>query len=85
MASRAFKHGERALALQIVLVLAALAAAAPASANRCSDLTQQTESNVIAPDPAHRTPIPAAVPGVQLNARIASDPTGEARFLLRLA
>jgi hypothetical protein len=125
MAHSAFKHGERASALQIVLALAALAVAAPASASRCSDLTQQfgalladvvcvesadlttanpattpannslaglpafaftpqTDRSVIAPDPAHRTPITAAVPGVQLNARIASDPTGEARFLLRL-
>lgn len=46
--------------------------------------TPQTDRATIAPDAANRTPISAAVPGVQLNARIASDPTGQARFLLRL-
>src|SRR6266853_1313762 len=46
--------------------------------------TPQTDRAVIAPDPAHRTPITGPVPGVQLNARIAGDPTGQARFLLRL-
>jgi hypothetical protein len=46
--------------------------------------TPITDRGVIAPSVGHRTPITKAVPGVQLNARIASDPTGEARFLLRL-
>ena len=46
--------------------------------------TPQTDRNVISPDPPNRTPITKAVPGVQLQARIASDPTGQARFLLRL-
>jgi hypothetical protein len=46
--------------------------------------TPITDRSVIAPDAANRTPITKAVPGVQLNARIASDPTGQARFLLRL-
>jgi hypothetical protein len=38
----------------------------------------------IAPSAGKRTPITKVVPGVQINARIASDPTGQARFLLRL-
>jgi 3HB-oligomer hydrolase 3HBOH len=46
--------------------------------------TPQTDRNVISPNPPNRTPITKAVPGVQINARIASDPTGQARFLLRL-
>lgn len=46
--------------------------------------TPQTDRATIAPDAANRTPINNPVPGVQLNARIASDPTGQARFLLRL-
>jgi hypothetical protein len=47
--------------------------------------TPRTDREVIAPDPAHRTPIgPDPVPGVQLQARLAGDPLGEARFLLRL-
>ena len=46
--------------------------------------TPQTDRATIAPDAANRTPIKGPVPGVQLNARIASDPTGQARFLLRL-
>src|SRR5229473_1996665 len=46
--------------------------------------TPQTDRNVISPDPPNRTPITKAVPGVQLQARIASDPTGQGRFLLRL-
>jgi hypothetical protein len=46
--------------------------------------TPQTDSATIAPDPAHRTPITKAVPGLQLDARIADDPAGEARILLRL-
>src|SRR5713226_7123175 len=43
-----------------------------------------TDRTVIAPSALNRTPITKAVPGLQLNARIASDPTGQARFLLRL-
>ena len=39
---------------------------------------------VIAPSAAKRTPITKAVPGMQLDARIACDPQGQARFLLRL-
>ncbi|HZZ92347.1 MAG TPA: 3-hydroxybutyrate oligomer hydrolase family protein [Usitatibacter sp.] len=39
---------------------------------------------MIAPSAGHRTPISHAVPGVQIDARIASDPTGQGRFLLRL-
>jgi hypothetical protein len=46
--------------------------------------TPRTDRDTIAPDALHRTPIQKAVPGVQINARIASDPKGEARFLLRL-
>src|SRR5713226_4861737 len=46
--------------------------------------TPITDRGVIAPDAANKTPITKTVPGVQLNARIASDPTGQARFLLRL-
>lgn len=46
--------------------------------------TPQTDRGVIAPVAGQRTPITKVVPGVQLDARIASDPTGEARFLLRL-
>jgi hypothetical protein len=46
--------------------------------------TPQTDRAVIAPAAGQRTPITMAVPGLQLNARIASDPTGQARFLLRL-
>ena len=39
---------------------------------------------MIAPSAGKRTPITKAVPGLQLDARIASDPQGQARFLLRL-
>jgi 3HB-oligomer hydrolase (3HBOH) len=47
--------------------------------------TPRTDRATIAPGLAsQRTPITKAVPGLQLDARIASDPTGEARFLLRL-
>lgn len=46
--------------------------------------TPQSDRATIAPDPANRTPIKGPVPGIQINARIASDPTGQARFLLRL-
>src|SRR5437016_8812756 len=46
--------------------------------------TPITDRSVIAPIAANRTPITKVVPGLQLNARIASDPAGQARFLLRL-
>src|SRR5581483_10750277 len=50
--------------------------------------TPQTDRGVISPKAGDRTPItrtgPQAVRGIQLNARIASDPLGQARFLLRL-
>src|SRR5437667_8166553 len=46
--------------------------------------TPITDRGVISPDAPNRTPIMKAVPGLQINARIASDPTGQARFLLRL-
>src|SRR5499433_4164634 len=46
--------------------------------------TPQTDRSVISPRPPHRTPITKAVPGVQLDARIADDPAGEARILIRL-
>ena len=46
--------------------------------------TPQTDRSVISPKAGDRTPITKAVPGIQLNARIASDPLGQARFLLRL-
>jgi len=46
--------------------------------------TPITDRSVIAPSAGKRTPITKLVPGVQLNARIASDPQGQARFLLRL-
>ena len=46
--------------------------------------TLQTDRAVITPDAAHKTPITRAVPGVQLQARIADDPAGEARILVRL-
>jgi hypothetical protein len=46
--------------------------------------TPQTDRGVISPDPPDRTPITKAVPGVQLDARLADDATGEARFLLRV-
>jgi hypothetical protein len=46
--------------------------------------TPQTDRDVISPNPPNRTPITKVVPGVQLDARIAGDPAGEARILLRL-
>ena len=46
--------------------------------------TPRTDRDVISPSPPNRTPITKAVPGVQLDARIADDPAGEARILLRL-
>jgi 3HB-oligomer hydrolase (3HBOH) len=46
--------------------------------------TPQTDRATIAPSAANRPPITKVVPGVQIQARIASDPLGQARFLLRL-
>ena len=46
--------------------------------------TPRTDRSVISPKAGDRTPIAKAVPGIQLNGRIASDPLGQARFLLRL-
>ena len=46
--------------------------------------TPQTDRSVISPSPPNRTPITKTVPGVQLDARIADDPAGEARILIRL-
>jgi 3HB-oligomer hydrolase (3HBOH) len=46
--------------------------------------TPQTDRGVIAPIQAKRPPITLKVPGLQIMARFASDPTGQGRFLLRL-
>src|SRR5262245_62089522 len=46
--------------------------------------TPATDRNVISPAPPDRTPITRAVPGLQVSGRFADDPTGEARFLIRL-
>jgi len=46
--------------------------------------TPQTDREVISPSAPNRTPITKAVPGIQLDARISDDPTGEARILFRL-
>jgi len=46
--------------------------------------TPQTDRSKIAPSAGKRTPITKVVPGVQIDARIAGDPQGQARFLLRL-
>ena len=46
--------------------------------------TPTTDRAVISPDAPNRTPITKAVPGLQVNGRIAGDPQGQARFLLRL-
>ena len=46
--------------------------------------TPTTDRAVISPDAPNRTPITKAVPGLQINGRIAGDPQGQARFLLRL-
>ncbi len=46
--------------------------------------TPQTDRATISPSAAKRAPVAKVVPGLQLDARIASDPTGQARFLLRL-
>jgi len=40
--------------------------------------------NALTSPPSDKTPITKAVPGIQINARMAADPTGQARFLLRL-
>src|SRR5262249_27640278 len=46
--------------------------------------TPQTDRNVIAPPAGSRTPITKKMPGIQIQARIANDPLGEARILIRL-
>jgi hypothetical protein len=46
--------------------------------------TPTTDRAVISPSAPNRTPITKVVPGVQLDARISDDPTGEARILFRL-
>jgi hypothetical protein len=46
--------------------------------------TPRTDRDVISPNAPNRTPITKTVPGLQIQARIASDPLGQARFLLRL-
>jgi hypothetical protein len=46
--------------------------------------TPQTDRAVISPSVPNHTPIAKPVPGVQLDARIADDPAGEARILIRL-
>jgi hypothetical protein len=46
--------------------------------------TPRTDRSVISPSAGKRAPITRAVPGLQIQARIASDPEGQARFLLRL-
>ena len=45
--------------------------------------TPITDRTVIAPSAGKRTPITKVVPGLQLNARIASDPQGQARHPTR--
>jgi hypothetical protein len=46
--------------------------------------TPRDDRDAIAPDPSHRTPIFGPVPGIQIEARIADDPQGQARILIRL-
>jgi hypothetical protein len=46
--------------------------------------TPITDRTVIAPSDAKRPPITKVVPGLQIQARFANDPTGQGRFLLRL-
>jgi 3HB-oligomer hydrolase (3HBOH)/Tannase and feruloyl esterase len=46
--------------------------------------TPQMDRETIAPDPPNRTPIVGPVPGIQIEARIADDPLGQARILIRL-
>src|SRR5438105_2662470 len=47
-------------------------------------ITPQTDRSVISPKFADKTPIMHAVPGVQIDGQLATDSTGQARFLLRL-
>ncbi|HET7826604.1 MAG TPA: 3-hydroxybutyrate oligomer hydrolase family protein [Anaeromyxobacter sp.] len=54
-------------------------AGAPAGA-----FTPVTDRAVIAPATPLKTPITKVVPGVQLDAALADDPTGQSRFLLRV-
>jgi hypothetical protein len=46
--------------------------------------TPITDRGVIAPSAGKRPPITKAVPGLQIQARFANDPTNQGRFLLRL-
>ncbi len=46
--------------------------------------TPRTDRDVIAPSVGRRPPITKVVPGLQIQARFANDPTGQGRFLLRL-
>jgi hypothetical protein len=46
--------------------------------------TPQTDRAAISPPAGFRTPITKAVPGLQIGARMAGDPLGEARILIRL-
>ena len=46
--------------------------------------TPRTDRDVISPNAPDRTPITKALTGLHIQARIASDPLGQARFLLRL-
>lgn len=46
--------------------------------------TPQIDRDVIAPPAGFRTPVTKAVPGIQVQARIANDPLGQARILMRL-
>ena len=46
--------------------------------------TPTTDRGVISPDAPDRTPIARAVPGLEVRGRFADDPTGQARFLVRL-
>lgn len=46
--------------------------------------TPRTDRETISPNPPDRTPIKNPVPGIQINGALSNDPSGEARFLLRL-
>jgi hypothetical protein len=46
--------------------------------------TPRTDRDTITPGATHRPPVLVKVPGVQIDAALAADRTGEARFLLRL-
>jgi hypothetical protein len=46
--------------------------------------TPQIDRDTIAPPAGFRTPITKAVPGMQIQARIADDPLGQARILIRM-